>query len=90
MNRQIVKAHTASINIPELELEIPAITQSGKFLSLSLLASVIFADKRTLRLYFFVSSLLSGTLNTVEGFIIQTIDALQGTQEERAVRLYLL
>jgi len=52
LNRQVVKSDTATIYIPELDFEIPPITQKG-------------------------------TLNTVEGFIAQSIEGLLQNQQER-------
>jgi zinc finger protein len=52
LNRQVVKSDAASIYIPELDFEIPPLTQKG-------------------------------TLNTVEGFLLQSIEGLNQGQEER-------
>jgi zinc finger protein len=52
LDRQVVKSDSARILVPELELEIPPITQKG-------------------------------SLNTIEGFLVQTIDALRAGQQER-------
>eukprot|EP00026_Physarum_polycephalum_P001957 Phypoly_transcript_01961.p2 GENE.Phypoly_transcript_01961~~Phypoly_transcript_01961.p2 ORF type:complete len:436 (+),score=95.42 Phypoly_transcript_01961:1568-2875(+) len=52
LNRQVIKSDTAVITIPELDFEIPAITQKG-------------------------------SLNTIEGFLQQTIGALKDGQEDR-------
>lgn len=54
MSRQVVKSDSATINIPELQFEIPANTQKG-------------------------------SLNTIEGFIMQSADALLALQEDRRV-----
>ncbi len=52
LNRQVVKSDNATICIPELDFEIPPITQKG-------------------------------TLNTIEGFLAQTIEGLRAAQPER-------
>jgi zinc finger protein len=52
LNRQVVKSDAASIYIPELDFEIPPLTQKG-------------------------------TLNTIEGFLMQAIEGLNQGQEER-------
>ena len=54
MNRNVVKSEYATIKVPELDLEIPPITQKG-------------------------------TINTVEGFLVKTIEGLQENQEERKI-----
>ena len=56
MNRQVVKSDTATIWVPELELEIPKETQQG-------------------------------TLNTVEGLLRQTADALDQLQPVRRIQM---
>jgi zinc finger protein len=50
----VIKSDTAAITIPELDFEIPAITQKG-------------------------------SLNTIEGFLLQSVAALIAGQEERQV-----
>ena len=45
MNRNVVKSEYATIKVPELDLEIPPVTQKG-------------------------------TINTVEGFLVKTIEGL--------------
>ena len=52
----MIKSDTAVITIPELDFEIPAVTQKG-------------------------------SLNTIEGFLQQSISALKSGQEERQVRV---
>lgn len=52
LNRNVVKSEYATIKVPELDLEIPPITQKG-------------------------------TINTVEGFLMKTIEGLSEKQEER-------
>ncbi|KAL6080658.1 nucleolar zinc-finger protein [Balamuthia mandrillaris] len=52
LNRQVVKSDWASVQLPELEFEIPANTQRG-------------------------------LLNTIEGFLMQTIEGLEFGLEER-------
>ncbi len=52
MNRNVVKSEHATIKIPELDLEIPPMTQKG-------------------------------TVNTIEGFLVKTIEGLSDLQEDR-------
>lgn len=52
LNRQVIKSDTGVITLPELEFEIPAITQKG-------------------------------SLNTIEGILMQSVTALKNGQEER-------
>eukprot|EP00013_Stygamoeba_regulata_P021632 CAMPEP_0177649110 /NCGR_PEP_ID=MMETSP0447-20121125/11193_1 /TAXON_ID=0 /ORGANISM="Stygamoeba regulata, Strain BSH-02190019" /LENGTH=507 /DNA_ID=CAMNT_0019151809 /DNA_START=145 /DNA_END=1668 /DNA_ORIENTATION=+ len=47
LNRQVVKSETASIQVPELELEIPSVTQAG---SMNTIQGVLVATSDALRL----------------------------------------
>ncbi len=56
LNRQVVKSDYATVEIPELEFEIPSTTQKG-------------------------------ALNTIEGFLLVTLEHLASDQSRRRVRV---
>jgi hypothetical protein len=80
MNRQIVKSHTASLSFPDLQVLFFHLLRG-----LNASHRLLTAPPSRFQLDI-PAETQSGTLNTVEGFLVQAADALQATQEQRAVQ----
>jgi zinc finger protein len=79
-NRQIVKADSATLQIPELEFEV-------RFcITIPVMQLQLFSLRNPLNLQKVPANTQKGLINTIEGFLTQSADGLRQGQEERRVR----